>query len=123
MRRTTAGRGALELTGIVLSQMLHGIAAVTINTLIGLTNLLIHPIKIVQAFQKVRRGKSLEWKASSVSTGQDMRGWPVSDFLAAYGGAAWVGLAMLFFLSWLVMLGAPLDLFGLNSVGLFSPRF
>lgn len=116
-------RGALEFVSIVLSQLVHGLAAVTINTLVGLTNLLIHPLKIVQSFQKVRRGKSLEWKASSVSAGQDMRGWPVSDFLEAYGGAAWVGLAMLFALTWLVLLGAPLDLLGLNSFGLFLASF
>jgi hypothetical protein len=116
-------RGALELVVIVLSQVAQGIAAVTINTLVGLTNLLIHPLKVVESFQKVRRGKSLEWKASSVSTGQDMRGWPVSDFLAAYGGAARVGLSVLLFLGWLVLLGAPLDLFGLNSVGLFLASF
>ncbi|HYQ02452.1 MAG TPA: hypothetical protein VER96_27460 [Polyangiaceae bacterium] len=116
-------RGAIELVGIVVSQIVHGLAAVIINTLIGLTNLLIHPVKVVQSFQKVRRGKSLEWKASSVSAGQDMRGWPVSDFLQAYGFPAWVGLAMLLFLAWLVLLGAPLDLFGLNSVGLFLASF
>ncbi|HYQ40574.1 MAG TPA: hypothetical protein VER11_01355 [Polyangiaceae bacterium] len=116
-------RGALELVAIVLSQIIHGLAAVTINTLIGLTNLLIHPVKVAQSFQKVRRGKSLEWKASSVSAGQDMRGWPVSDFLHAYGFPAWVGMAMLFFLTWLVMLGAPLELFGLNCVGLFLASF
>ncbi|HYP76086.1 MAG TPA: hypothetical protein VER12_09030 [Polyangiaceae bacterium] len=116
-------RGLLAFAGIVLTQTLHGLAAVTVNTLVGLTNLLIHPVKVVQSFQKVHRGKSLEWKASSVSTGQDMRGWPVSDFLRAYGGPAWVGLAMLFFLTWLVLLGAPLDLFGLNCVGLFMASF
>jgi len=116
-------RGALQFLNIVLSQVAHGIAAVTVNTLVGLTNLLIHPVKVIQSFQKVRRGKSLEWKASSVSAGQDMRGWPVSDFLEAYGGAAWVGLALLFFLTWLVLLGAPLDLLGLNSVGLFLASF
>lgn len=116
-------RGSFVLVGIVLSQIIHGLAAVTMNTLVGLTNLLIHPVKVVQSFQKVRRGKSLEWKASSVSAGQDMRGWPVSDFLQAYGFPAWVGLAMLFYLAWLVLLGAPLDLFGLNSVGLFLASF
>ena len=116
-------RGALELVAIVLSQVIHGLAAVTINTLVGLTNLLIHPVKVVQSFQRVRRGKSLEWKASSVSAGQDMRGWPVSDFLQAYAFPAWVGLVMLFFLAWLVLLGAPLDLFGLNCVGLFLVSF
>jgi hypothetical protein len=114
---------ALRLAGVVASQLVQGLVAVTINTLIGLTNLLINPAKILLAYQKVRRGKSLEWKASSVSAGQDMRGWPVSEFLQAYGGAAKVGVVMLLFLSWLVLLGAPLDLFGLNSVGIFLASF
>ncbi|HET9932998.1 MAG TPA: hypothetical protein VFQ35_19985, partial [Polyangiaceae bacterium] len=82
-----------------------------------------NPVKIFQAYRKVRRGKTLEWKASSVTAGQDMRGWPVIDFMRAYGGPAKVGLVMLLFLGWLVLLGAPLDLFGLNSVGVFIASF
>lgn len=124
VRAPNEGRAtALRLVGIVASQVVQGLAAVTINTLIGLTNLVINPVKIFQSYQKVRRGKTLEWKASSVSAGQDMRGWPVADFLRAYGGAAQIGLVMLAVLGWLVLLGAPLDLFGLNSVGIFIASF
>ncbi len=113
----------LELPGIVLSQLVLGLAAVAINTMIGLTNLVINPLKIFWSFWQVRRGKALEWKASSVSAGQDMRGWPVSEFIEVYGPTAKVGLGALLFLCWLILLGAPLDLLGLNSFGVFLASF
>jgi hypothetical protein len=113
----------LELPGIVLSQLVLGLVAVAINTMIGLTNLVINPMKILWSFWQVRRGKTLEWKASSMSVGQDMRGWPVSEFVEVYGPAAKIGLGAALFLIWLILLGAPLDLFGLNSFGVFLASF
>ncbi|HET9960559.1 MAG TPA: hypothetical protein VFQ61_39080 [Polyangiaceae bacterium] len=120
------GRGArvvIELPWIVVSQVAAGVVGVTVNTLIGLTNLVINPFKIFLSWRQVGRGKTLEWKASSTSAGQDMRGWPLAEFLDVYGPAARFGLYTLACLLVLVSLGAPLDLLGLNSFGVFLASF
>jgi hypothetical protein len=111
----------LPLVGV--ASLLRGALSVGLNTVIGLSNVVINPPKILDSWRSVQRGKSLEWKASSVSAGQDVRGWPLAEFLDTYRPAFRVGLGLLVFAAWLVLLGAPLGLLGLSGLGVFIASF
>lgn len=104
-------------------QLVVGTATVAVQTLLGLANLVIHPLKLWESWRQLARGRALEWKASSVSAGQDVRGWPLDEFRTAYGPAVKVGWGATAFGLWLVTMGAPVGLLGLNGVGLFLASF
>jgi hypothetical protein len=108
---------------LIAVQLLVGTAAVAVQTLLGLANLVIHPLKLWQSWRQLAGGRALEWKASSVSAGQDVRGWPLAEFRTAYGPAVKVGWGATAFGLWLVTMGAPVGLLGLNGVGLFLASF
>jgi hypothetical protein len=112
-----------RVPAVVLSQLVLGTVSVVVNTLMGLANLVIHPVKIWEAWRQLRGGGALEWKASSVSAAQDVRGWPLAEFMSAYRPAVLVGLATAGFGLWLVSLGAPVGMLGLNGVGIFVASF
>lgn len=116
-------RGLVAFPAVVVSQLVLGTVAVVLSTLLGLTNLVIHPLKVFESWRQVRRGKTLEWRASSVSAGQDMRGWPLAEFVEVYRPAWVAGVVIVAFAAWLVLLGAPPAILGLNSVGLFVASF
>ena len=107
----------------LLSQLFFGTATVVVETLIGLANLIIHPVKIWESWRRLARGGSLEWKASSVSIGQDVRGWPLEEFRGAYRPAVQVGVGTSVFALWLVFLGVPIGILGLSGVGIFVASF
>jgi hypothetical protein len=108
---------------LIASGMLRGSVAVGLNTVIGLANLVINPGCIADSWRAVRRGKSLEWKASSASAVQDVRGWPLAEFLDAYRPALHLGLSLAAFVLWLIALGAPLGMGGLSGLGVFISSF
>ena len=126
LRRLRAGAGwrfLFQAPWLVIAQLLLGTASVAVSTLLGLANLIIHPIKVWQSWRQLAGGRALEWKASSVSATQDVRGWPVGEFRATYRAAVKVGWGAAAFGLWLVALGAPIGIFGLNGVGLFLASF
>jgi hypothetical protein len=121
LRATAAGtpfwRLAYLLPVLIVSQLSLGAVGVLRNTLIGLANLAIHPPKVFESWRKVRRGSSLDWRASSVAVGQDMRGWPLSEYVDVYWPATRAGLLVVALAVSLIAVGAPLTLLGLNGVG------
>jgi hypothetical protein len=108
---------------LVVEQLVRGTASLLVNTLLGLANLMIHPWQLWQAWRQLAGGRALEWKASSVSAGQDVRGWPLDEFRAVYRPAVKVGWGAIAFCLWLVLLGAPVGILGLNGLGLFLASF
>src|SRR5690606_31590672 len=54
--------------------IVEGTFSVILHTVIGLSNLVIHPLRIWQSWRRLREGRAFSWKASSASAGQDMRG-------------------------------------------------
>jgi hypothetical protein len=121
--RGGGARRWVALPRLLLTGLGRGTLAVALNTLIGLSNLVIHPAKILQARAAVKQGKSLEWKASSASAAQDVRGWPLAEFVDTYRAPFLVGLGLLAFSLWLIALGAPLGVLGLTGLGVFIAAF
>lgn len=108
---------------LLVQTLVRGTVTVLLETVIGLSNLVIHPLRILESWRQLRRGKTLEWKASSVSAGQDMRGWPLAEFVDVYGPPLRAGVLLLAFLAWLIALGAPIGILGLSGLGIFVCSF
>jgi hypothetical protein len=127
-RRRVAWRGrglevVYRLPLVIVVGLWRGSVSVVLGTVIGMTNLVINPHALFESWRSLRSGKSLEWKASSVSAGQDVRGWPLAEFVDTYRPARRTGLGLLAFLAWLIALGAPLRILGLTGLGVFVASF
>ena len=108
---------------IALSQLVAATLSVLFTTVIGLSNLALNPLRIAQAWRRVHGGGSLEWTASSVSAGQDVRGRSIQEFARIYAPATRLGAGAGLFATWLVVLGAPVVLLGVSGVGVFVASF
>jgi len=123
LREGSSLRLFLSAPFIVVYQLVAGVFSAALATIIGLANLAINPLRIFESWRQVSRGKALEWKASSVSAGQDMRGWPLDEFRETYRPATIAGVVLAALALWLIVLGAPLDLLGTNGLGVFAASF
>jgi hypothetical protein len=108
---------------IVASQLVVGTLSLLFSTIVGLANLGIQPSRVVQALRRLDNARALDWMASSVSAGQDMRGWPLREFASVFAPATRLGVVMLVGAAWLAALGAPVSLLGLNGVGWLAASF